>query len=92
MKDQPVTLSSQNNKPYIKNISIETVSSDRKKIDPTNKTFFSNIKAELNNIRTDVSKLVAKDNSKPANINKSYNSSQKIETALNFEKPAEITI
>lgn len=59
-------------RPFIKNISIEQVPSDRRRSgEGTNKTFFSNIKAELNNIRTDVNKLVSKDINKISN-NKSY--------------------
>ncbi len=75
-------------KPFIKNISIEPVSSNRQKsTDTNNKTFFSNIKAQLNNIRTDVNKLVTKDSVKPLNINKSYNvsSGNKIEVTNQSE-------
>ena len=42
-------------------ISSNALPEKRKSIDLSNKTFFSNIKAELNSIRTDVNKLVTKD-------------------------------
>ena len=68
MKDFPApnpinqTNSAYGFKPFIKNITIQPVGNDRRKTstDPNNKTFFSNIKAELNSIRTDVNKLVSK--------------------------------
>ena len=41
-------------------ISSNALPEKRKSIDLSNKTFFSNIKAELNSIRTDVNKLVTK--------------------------------
>ena len=84
MKDSIPSSSSgpYNYRPFIKNITIQQAPSDRKKSgDASNKTFFSNIKAELNNIRTDVNKLVSKDINKASN-NKSYSigsSAQKIE-------------
>ena len=52
----------------------------RKSIDMSNKAFFSNIKAELNSIRTDVNKLVTnKEDSKWTGISKciSLNQSMK---------------
>lgn len=56
-------------KPFIKNITIEPVGLDKRKnsAEPNNKTFFSNIKAELNSIRTDVNKLVTKDAPRTSN-------------------------
>lgn len=61
-------------KPFIKNITIQPVGVDKRKnsAEPNNKTFFSNIKAELNSIRTDVNKLVTKDAPRPSNANRSY--------------------
>lgn len=92
MKDYTVTAGGYHARPFIKNITLEDGTGDkRKSTDSSNKTFFSNIKAELNSIRTDVTKLVAKDSVKPLNINKSYNvssvsSAQKSET-YNAELP-----
>lgn len=80
MKDYSVPNYSANSsayKPFIKNITIEPVGLDKRKnsAEPNNKTFFSNIKAELNSIRTDVNKLVTKDAPRPSNTKGQYPSS-----------------
>lgn len=80
MKDFPynnISATNYSGKPISKTISIDQYGSDRKKPNEgNNKTFFSNIKAELNNIRSDVNKLVSKDIPRSSiSINRSYTSS-----------------
>ena len=89
MKDNIPTSSSASNysyKPFIKNITIDQPTQDRRKPGDIagNKTFFTNIKAELNSIRTDVNKLVSKDASRPLylNSNKSYTAQKSSENPV----------
>ena len=71
-------MSSANKQPH-RPLSSNSFTEKKKTLDMSNKTFFSNIKAELNSIRTDVNKLVNNNKEAPSKwtgITKSINLNQ----------------